>query len=578
MAALGLRLYRLDAESLWTDELSMVRMYGLSPWQIVIKSAEHQQPPLDNLIGGGLVRLGLADSDWWVRLPAAVFGAVSVMLMGWFMRCVAGAWTGAAGAIFVAVCPLHVYMSQEVRPYTLFFSGGLATVIALARAIHMNRIVDWLLYAGALFLALLTRWTDPHFLTMGIILFTLQLWWTRKLALSNRAIFITMRIRRIIVFTVSAYAVYAPLFVMIFLRSLRSVGAQESLYWARLFRQLATAYIAMLHGYSTRTLFAALPGPAWLLGISGILAVTGLIILGTLAVKTRRLESRLFLWVMCPFAFLYAGVYAGLSQAIPKPQYLLFGAVCVFGCSAVCADALRRRFMRFGRLSAAAAYSAIVGTIAIPMASASLAGLSAVDKPDWRGVMSLLRKEAKPADAFAVVGTDTAPSTFYLNAFGVDRYGPAFARFLPITLVTDPGALWQRPWTAEGNSAWIVGYTDRMYLGVEHLPSPEASPSREVHRFNGLFVMRLNGVALAASRLVQGLQYLLEQTPHKRGLTGPGMFAARYHSLVNNDMALAEASEMVLQQAQNEAERAYLAMELSKLEPRRAAAGDSSSP
>ena len=108
LAALSARLYRLDAESLWMDELVTAETYPLQLPQLILKAADEGQPPLDNLIGALLPRLGLAGSDWWVRFPAAVFGSASVFLFGWRAGRIAGAFAGIGAAVLLAVCPLHI--------------------------------------------------------------------------------------------------------------------------------------------------------------------------------------------------------------------------------------------------------------------------------------------------------------------------------------------------------------------------------------------------------------------------------------------------------------------------------------
>ena len=54
--ALGVRLYHLDLESLWYDELTQVMTYHLPVTYVVRAAAGHGQPPLDYLIGMALHR------------------------------------------------------------------------------------------------------------------------------------------------------------------------------------------------------------------------------------------------------------------------------------------------------------------------------------------------------------------------------------------------------------------------------------------------------------------------------------------------------------------------------------------
>ena len=70
VGALALRLYRLDAESLYMDELTTAETFYRDPWGIVMSAAYHGQPPLDNFIGAALCGgLGTLWFWWFVHRP-----------------------------------------------------------------------------------------------------------------------------------------------------------------------------------------------------------------------------------------------------------------------------------------------------------------------------------------------------------------------------------------------------------------------------------------------------------------------------------------------------------------------------
>ena len=146
--ALALRLHALDDESLWIDEFSQVSLYSLPLSYVATESARITQPPLDIFIGAALHRIGLAEHDGWVRVPAALFGAGGVFLLGWWIRKIAGGPAGVAAALLLAVCPLHLAMSQEARPYTLLFFLSLLTLATFARAHQRNTLFSWSVFSG----------------------------------------------------------------------------------------------------------------------------------------------------------------------------------------------------------------------------------------------------------------------------------------------------------------------------------------------------------------------------------------------------------------------------------------------
>ena len=77
--SLILRIHHLDHESLWMDEIRQTSYYANSLTEIIDKAASQSQPPLDYWIGH-FVNF-LSNGDFAVRLPAALFGTGSVLLL-----------------------------------------------------------------------------------------------------------------------------------------------------------------------------------------------------------------------------------------------------------------------------------------------------------------------------------------------------------------------------------------------------------------------------------------------------------------------------------------------------------------
>jgi 4-amino-4-deoxy-L-arabinose transferase-like glycosyltransferase len=117
LLALATRLYHLDAESLFMDEWCQVSYYNDKFHEIIYLAASQTQPPLDYWIGH--VIYYYAQSDFAVRLPAAMFGTGSVAILMLLVARISG-WHFAipAGAV-MALLPFHLYFSQEARPYAI---------------------------------------------------------------------------------------------------------------------------------------------------------------------------------------------------------------------------------------------------------------------------------------------------------------------------------------------------------------------------------------------------------------------------------------------------------------------------
>jgi mannosyltransferase len=117
--AVGLRLYRLDAQSLWYDEGFSVSLARLGPAEITARTAADIQPPLYYYLLHGWIGF-LGDDERAVRSLSVLFGVVTVPLI------YAVAWqlfrsrlAGLLAALLIAVSPLHIWYGQETRMYTL---------------------------------------------------------------------------------------------------------------------------------------------------------------------------------------------------------------------------------------------------------------------------------------------------------------------------------------------------------------------------------------------------------------------------------------------------------------------------
>jgi 4-amino-4-deoxy-L-arabinose transferase-like glycosyltransferase len=128
LVGLALRLYRLDFQSLWIDEALTFQSASVPMRQIIFDPTLDQNfPPLHN----SLVHLSflvLGATDWAARFPSIVAGVVSLPLIFAVARSWFGGAIGIIAAGLLAISPLHVWYSQEARPYALFLALGLASL------------------------------------------------------------------------------------------------------------------------------------------------------------------------------------------------------------------------------------------------------------------------------------------------------------------------------------------------------------------------------------------------------------------------------------------------------------------
>ncbi len=552
LGALALRLTRLDAESLWMDEIVTVETYHLDPWGVVRAAAVVGQPPLDNIIGAALARLGLAESDWWVRFPSALLGAGGVGLLGLLIWRVAGPFAGLIAALFLAVCPIHLAMSQEVRPYALNFFLSLACVLAFQIARNRNMVSSWMLFALSAFLLLMTRWTDPQFILLGIGFYAL----TVRLRAWNDESHVMRwqeqrRFRWTLLSLIVAYGLYAPFFAIVLGASRQAVQSQSTNWAIRAGWFLISGFRGLFSGYSTSVVFNSINTNTWLIVLGCVAALVGL---GVLISRAKRGQTGigLFLAVFLSFPFTYAAVYALLANAVPKPQYLLVGAVLLFGCVAVAIDAIREELQRSKRSIGILVCFAAIALFAVPMTRESLASLARVDKRDWRGVMGHLRANAQAGDVAAVVASDSVPPVFSPLAFGKARYGPDQLQLVPIRLDTMPSILDAAGWNEKCGTTWMLVYTDRMYLGFDQVTPPVQLPSTmRLHRFNGLFLLEVTGKGIAKEKLMAGIETLYRELPNGRSLIAPALLRSRWLSAKGDLPAAAAAFDQAIHQCRS---------------------------
>ncbi len=143
LLALGLRLYGLDAQSLWYDEGFSVYLARMGPVEITERTAADIQPPLYYYLLHGWIEL-LGDGEMALRGLSLIFGLLTVPLIFSVAWQLFGSYLAALlAALLLAVSPLHVWYSQEVRMYTLLtFLCLLSSYLLLQITARSPRPVD----------------------------------------------------------------------------------------------------------------------------------------------------------------------------------------------------------------------------------------------------------------------------------------------------------------------------------------------------------------------------------------------------------------------------------------------------
>lgn len=159
LAAAGLRFFRLDAQSLWSDEGASVAQALRDAPAIVANAAADIHPPFYYLALSGWVQWA-GTSEFAVRAFSAVLGIVLVALCWLLGKRFGGTRTGLVAAFVAALNPFQLYYAQEARMYMLAAVLGAVCVLATLR-IAAPVSTALALYAGAAVLGLYTHYTFP---------------------------------------------------------------------------------------------------------------------------------------------------------------------------------------------------------------------------------------------------------------------------------------------------------------------------------------------------------------------------------------------------------------------------------
>jgi 4-amino-4-deoxy-L-arabinose transferase-like glycosyltransferase len=170
----ALRFYRLGADSLWVDEFATLSLATHAPGEILrMSSTVNFIPPLYFLLVHGALQV-FGESEVALRLPSVVAGICTIPI-SWALTqdITRSRATANIVAALLAVNPLHLWYSQEARPYALLLLFGCSALLCLERAVRTESLPYWILFSVSCALAFLTHTTGIMF---GLIGWTWVLW------------------------------------------------------------------------------------------------------------------------------------------------------------------------------------------------------------------------------------------------------------------------------------------------------------------------------------------------------------------------------------------------------------------
>jgi 4-amino-4-deoxy-L-arabinose transferase-like glycosyltransferase len=165
LLAFGLRVYRLEAKSVWWDE-------GLAAWaarQDLVSSAlwcaSDVHPPLYFWMLH-FWRLGSGDSEFGLRFLSVGCGVLAVAALYRLGRALADRPTGILAALLLATARFSLWWSQEMRMYILAALLATLSLWGLVGIWQRGRARDWALYVVSTVAALYTLYLSASVLVI----------------------------------------------------------------------------------------------------------------------------------------------------------------------------------------------------------------------------------------------------------------------------------------------------------------------------------------------------------------------------------------------------------------------------
>ena len=160
----ALRVYRLDAQSLWWDEMYTAMQVNMTLPQLIDSLlADRVHTPVYFLMM--LVWGKIGDSAFILRYFSVVAGVLAVPLIYITGKQLNGRSVGLLAAFLLAIAPFLIWFSQEARMYSLLALSALAANYFLLRLLQREKLLYWIAYSVTLTVTLLT-----HFLGVLILI------------------------------------------------------------------------------------------------------------------------------------------------------------------------------------------------------------------------------------------------------------------------------------------------------------------------------------------------------------------------------------------------------------------------
>jgi mannosyltransferase len=178
LAALGLRLFHLHDRVLWFDEANSLLIARAGPAEIIDAVRDDTHSPFYYVILH--YWQFIAGGETGARLLSVLAGVATIAAV-YSIGCVlAGRGAGLLAAVFLVVCPLHIWYSQELRMYALQTLFVVLSFLFMVRALREQRAVHWVGYSIITALSLYAQYASIYAVIAQNIFVAICFWQDRQ--------------------------------------------------------------------------------------------------------------------------------------------------------------------------------------------------------------------------------------------------------------------------------------------------------------------------------------------------------------------------------------------------------------
>jgi len=371
-------------------------------------------------------------SEGILRLPAVLWGVLSVATVYFLGKRMFDKTTGFLAAALLAILPSHIYYSQEMRPYNLAAFMIALTTLAFYHAVSRNTRGAWALYGITLVIGMYSHYYVAivgilHGAYLVLMALVKRLPWNRLLP----------------------YVIAAGAAGLLFL----PWPLSDTIRTSQTFRMpgVGTLFSAPFASTGVNYKFTLLHPLTWFAGFVWLSALAGVVLFikgGSAARNNIGLLAVVVLFGLTAVVILdyTAPYFFATRQFLPfAPLLILLGAA---GAMSVIRAVSQRLAPRLPGDAVVTAAAVVLVLFAAATVSGALSNMYRYNKQDWRGLGRYLLQHADPDDAIV------ARATFQVE-FYAPELKPQIVRMRGVKTVEDAAQTHRRVWIVVD---WTSGF------------------------------------------------------------------------------------------------------------------------